>query len=73
MKKLAFFRQTNPFGLGLAVRALNELEADVLPFPAGVARAPQRQVPAPTLCRSGPLFVAGAKHSSLLPRSSLTT
>jgi hypothetical protein len=30
VKKVAFFRQTNPFGLGLAVRVLNKAEAHVL-------------------------------------------
>ena len=26
MKKVAFFRQTNPFGIGLAVRVVNKLK-----------------------------------------------
>ena len=44
VKKLAFFRQTNPFGLGLAVRALNKLKRMFF-VPGGRSSTPQ-QVPA---------------------------
>jgi uncharacterized cupin superfamily protein len=36
VKKVAFFRQTNPLGLGLAVRAVNKLKRMFF-LPAGVA------------------------------------
>ena len=73
VKKVAFFRQTNPFGLGLAVRALNKLKRMFF-VPGGRSSTPQ-QVPAPLYAAMPlrPAFRGGAKHSSLLPRSSLTT
>ena len=45
MKKIAFFRQTLPFGLGYAVRAINKLKRMVF-VPGGRRSAPQRG-PAP--------------------------
>lgn len=45
VKKIAFFRQTLPFGLGYAVRAINKLRRMVF-VPGGRRSAPQ-QVPAP--------------------------
>ena len=59
VKKVAFFRQTNPFGLGLAVRALNKLKR--MFFVPGGRQLHAATSPCPTLCsqcRSGPLFVA---------------
>ena len=45
VKKIAFFRQTIPFGLGFAVRAINKLKRMFF-VPGGRRSAPQ-QVPAP--------------------------
>ena len=45
VKKIAFFRQTLPFGLGYAVRAINKLKRMVF-VPGGRRSAPQRG-PAP--------------------------
>ena len=50
VKKVAFFRQTNPFGLGLAVRALNKLKRMFF-VPGGRSSTPQ-QVPAPLYARN---------------------
>jgi uncharacterized cupin superfamily protein len=45
VKKLAFFRQTIPFGLGYAIRAINKLKRTFF-VPGGRLSAPQ-QAPAP--------------------------
>ena len=45
VKKIAFFRQTIPFGLGFAIRAINKLKRMVF-VPGGRPSAPQ-QDPAP--------------------------
>ena len=44
VKKIAFFRQTNPFGLGFAVRAVNKLKR--MFFVPGGRRSVPQQVPA---------------------------
>jgi uncharacterized protein len=49
VKKIAFFRQTLPFGLGYAVRAINKLKRMVF-VPGGRRSAPQ-QDPAPLYAR----------------------
>jgi uncharacterized cupin superfamily protein len=49
VKKIAFFRQTLPFGLGYAVRAINKLRRMVF-VPGGRRSAPQ-QDPAPLYAR----------------------
>jgi uncharacterized protein len=51
VKKVAFFRKTNPFGLGLAVRAVNKLKRMFF-APGGRRSAPQRD-PAPFHDRMG--------------------
>jgi len=49
VKKIAFFRQTIPFGLGFAIRAINKLKRMV--FVPGGRRSTPQQVPAPLYAR----------------------
>jgi len=49
VKKIAFFRQTIPFGLGFAIRAINKLKR--MGFVPGGRRSTPQQVPAPLYAR----------------------
>jgi len=52
VKKIAFFRQTIPFGLGFAIRAINKLKRMV--FVPGGRRSTPQQVPAPLYAHAAP-------------------